>query len=210
MNNTDIWINDYIKNINIEKIEWIKLNCNELDSFLKNNYFDKKVFKYVCNENDSVYPTLLGMTYINICNTYSNDYNFLLGIVDNNIGKKTIVAAMIYLEKYYMFTNQEKPVTYLSTTEVNYYFRNRGIYKKMCEELVNHINFNQHIITSKQSRIGKKYNIINILRNIMLSNGFKNKILEDNYCLTNKELSETISEKQIILKNNKKKSQSLL
>ncbi len=121
MENMHKWINDYIKNVNLDEIEWIKLNATELDTFLEDNYLDKEEWEYVHDENaNGLYPTLLGMNYLNI-NSPINDKesSFLLGIVNNSIGKKTIVAATIYLEEYFIFTDQEIPVTCISTMEVN-------------------------------------------------------------------------------------------
>ncbi len=196
------WYNDYIKNIDLEKIEWIKLNSSELDIFLKNNYLDKDVWEYVHDENaNKLYPTLLGMNYLNLNNPL-NDRNssFLLGIAENSIGKKTVVAATIYLYEYFIFTDQEKPVTYISTIEVNSYFRNKGIYKKMCEVLINYINLNQHIVTTRQTEMGAKCNVFRILKNTLLSNGFQNCIFEDNHDMINSELHNVICSKSKTLK----------
>lgn len=202
MENINKWCNDYIKNVDLEKIQWIKLNSAELDTFLENNYLDKGVWEYVLDENaNSLYPTLLGMNYLNI-NSPINDkeYSFLLGIIDNNIGKKTIVAATIYLDEHFIFTEQKKPVTYISTMEVNSYFRNRGIYKKMCEVLTSYVNCNQHIVTTKQTEMGAQYNVFKILSNTLASNGFQNYIFEDNYGMINSELHDIICPKQKVLK----------
>ena len=194
MDNMNKWYNHYIKNIDLEKIEWIKLNSTELYMFFKNNYLDKEVWKYVYDEKDNtIYPTPLGMYYLNFDNPINNkNYSFLLGIVENNIGKKTIVAATIYLDKCFMFTNQGKPVTCISSMEVNSYFRNKGIYKKMCEVLINYINLNQHMVTTEQTNMGARCNAFNILKNTLLSNGFHNCILEDNHGMINLELHDDV------------------
>ena len=90
MENIHRWINNYIKNVNLDEIEWIKFNATELDTFLEDNYLDKEEWEYVHDENAcSLYPTLLGMNYLNINSPINDkDYSFLLGIVDNCIGKK--------------------------------------------------------------------------------------------------------------------------
>ena len=202
MNIINKWYKNYIENIALETIEWIKLDSNELDTFLENNYLDREVWEYVHDKNaNSLYPTLLGMNYLNIYSPLNDkEYSFLLGIVKNNIGKKTIVAATIYLDQYYIFINQEKPITYISTMEVNSYFRNRGIYKQMCKELINYINLKQHIITTKQTEMGAKCNVFNILKNILTSNNFNNYIFEDNYSLIHSELHDAICSKEKSLK----------
>ena len=183
MEKANKWISEYIENINLEKIEWIKLNSSELNNFIRENYLDEDTWQYVRDENvNSLYPTLLGMHYLNLDNSINNRaYSFLLGIVDNNIGKKTIVGATIYLDEYFIFTDQESPLTYISTMEVNSYFRNRGIYKKMCEVLIKFVNQNQHIITTMQSEIGLKCHVFEILKKELEKSGFKNYIFEDSY-----------------------------
>ena len=202
MENMHKWINDYIKNVNLDEIEWIKLNATELDTFLEDNYLDKEEWEYVHDENaNSLYPTLLGMNYLNI-NSPINDKesSFLLGIVNNNIDKKTIVAATIYLDEYFIFTDQEIPVTYISTMEVNSFFRKRGIFKKMCGVLINFIDPNQHIVTTKQTEMGLMCKTFDTLKSILISNGFMNSIFEDNYGMIYSELHDTICAKRKKLK----------
>ena len=202
MKNLDKWVNNYIKNVNLDEIEWIKLNTTELDSFLEDNYLDKEEWEYVHDENaNSLYPTLLGMNYLNI-NSLINDkeYSFLLGIVDNNIGKKTIVAATIYLDEHLIFTDQDGPVTYISTMEVNSFLRKRGIFKKMCKMLINFVNPNQHIVTTKQTEMGLVCKTFNTLSNTLIYNGFENYIFEDNYGMIHSELHDIVCSKQKVLK----------
>ena len=196
------WINEYIENINLEKIKWIKLNSDELNDFFYENYLDKNVWEFVCSKNiNSLYPTILGMNYLNLNDPINNKASsFLLGIIDNNIGKKTIVCATIYLDEYFIFKNQEMPITYISTMEVNSYFRNRGIYKEMCKVLINFINKNQHIISTHQTEMGKKYSVFEILKKELEKVGFKNYIFEDNNYLTNLKLKEVIYTNQKVLK----------
>lgn len=196
------WINEYIENINLEKIKWIKLNSDELNDFFCENYLDKNVWEYVCGKNiNSLYPTILGMNYLNLNDTINNKTSsFLLGVVDNNIGKKTIVCATIYLDEYFIFKNQEIPVTYISTMEVNSYFRNRGIYKQMCKILINFINENQHIISTPQTEMGKKYNVLEILKKELEKANFKKYIFEDKNHLTNLKLKDAICSNQKVLK----------
>lgn len=207
MDNINKWYNNYIRNIDLGNIQWIKFNANELDTFLENNYLDKEVWEYVHDENaSSLFPTLLGMNYLSTNSPLNNKkYSFLLGIVDNNIGKKTVVAATIYLDEYYIFTDQEIPVTYISTMEVNSYFRNREIFKKMCDILINFINPDQHIVITKQTEMGEKCHVFDILRNTLISNEFHNYIFEDNHGMIHSELHDIICSKQKALTKTKKK-----
>ena len=172
------WIKNYIEDIDLEKIEWIKLDCNQLNAFIEENYLDKDNWEYV-TDNEGIYPTLLGMSYLNIYNPFNDKkYSFLLGVANNNINKKTVICATIYLDEYFIFTDQDRPVTYISTIEVNSYFRNKGIYKKMCEQLINFINPNQHIVTTKQSEMGAKYNLVKIFKEILELKNFQNYIVK--------------------------------
>ena len=67
MEKVNKWISEYIENINLEKIEWIKLNSSELNNFIRENYLDEDTWQYVRDENvNSLYPTLLGMHYLNL------------------------------------------------------------------------------------------------------------------------------------------------
>ena len=174
------WINDYIKNINLENIKWLNLNALELGIFFDENYYDKEVWKYVLDKNaTSLYPTPLGMYYLNLNNPMNlKKHNFFLGVVNNNIGKQTIVSAITYLDNYYLFNNQE-PLTYLITTEVSSYFRNQGIYKQMCMALFDYINYNQHILITQTSQLGEKCKVYEILKQTAIIKNFKNYILED-------------------------------
>ena len=65
-------------------------------------------------------------------------------------------------EEYYIFTNQNTPLTYISTIEVNSYFRNKGIYKKSCKAILNFLKYDQHILISKQSEMGKKCKVFEL------------------------------------------------
>ena len=68
---------------------------------------------------------------------------YVLGTVDNNINKKTIVSALIYCDEYKMFSNQRDFITYLSTVETNTYFRNRGLYYDLISSSFRFIKPNQ-------------------------------------------------------------------
>lgn len=155
----------------------MKLNNDELEQFYENNYLDIDEYKYV-SDNKFGFFTPIGLNYLSF-DLLDNKYNYLLGIVDNNIGKKTIVSAMIYLDKYYVFEEQDVPLTYISSVESNYYFRDKGLYKKLCTEIINFINPYQHILISSESDMGRIYGVINKLRNTLISCGFDGLVFVD-------------------------------
>ena len=175
------WMQEYISNIDISKIEWIKLDANELEKFLFDNYFDKDEYKYVCDE-DIHYDTPFGLHYLTYDITKTcPDCKFILGIVTNNIGKKTIVADLIYMDSYYLFAKQTKPFTSLISVETNYYFQNKGIYKRLCNEIIKFIPLNQHILVSLESEIGRQCHVANILEKALIEKGFANEIFLEEF-----------------------------
>lgn len=102
------WETEYIKNIDLTKIKWIKLNGEDLIKYIDLNYLDKKTWSYVLNEKvSSVFASPLGLKYLNI-NMENSNYNFLLGVVQNNIGKNTIVADICYINDYYYLITKKK------------------------------------------------------------------------------------------------------
>ena len=175
------WMQEYISDIDISKIEWIKLDANELKQFLFDNYFDNEEYKYVCDENIH-YDTPFGLHYLTYDVTKTcPDCKFILGIVNNNIGKKTIVADLIFVESYYLFTNQTKPFTSLLSAETNFYFQNKGIYKKLCDEIINFIPHNQHILVSNESELGRLCHTAELLKIALIKKGFDKEIFSESF-----------------------------
>ena len=192
--NIEKWKKDYIDNIEFKKLEWVKLNCDEMDKFLRNNYYDEELYCYVIDMNESdVYPVIFGMHYLCIDPEFiGKDYSYFLGIATNKIGKKTIVCAITYLEEYFAFYGQKIPLTYISTVEVNRFFRNLGLSKLMFENFFKIVNFEQHILISEQSKMGTRCNVFNNFTKIALSNNFPNFILEDNSNCSSKQIREVL------------------
>ncbi|MBR3661048.1 MAG: hypothetical protein IKN63_03990 [Bacilli bacterium] len=190
------WENEYIHGVNLENIEWIKLNNIDLRKFYEENYLDRKLWQYVSIKS-GIFNCPFGLYYLTIDAPSSLiDYNYLLGIVDNKIGKKTIVADMIYYENYHFFGEKIKPMTYISTVEVNHYFRSKGIFKKLCEEVINFINQDNNIMVSPESEMGKIYNTFEIFKNILMEKGFKK-------CIWNERTIKIYELYDYLLKNEK-------
>ena len=192
---TNRWVNNYIKNVDLKTIKWIKFSSSEYDKFIQDNYLDKKVWEYVLNKESSG-STLFGMAYLNVNHDFNSRNSYLLGIVDNNIGKKTIVAATIYDENCFLYNGQVKPVTYIISMEVNSYFRKQGIYKNMCDELINFIDPCQPIVTTKESDMGLICNTFELLKSSLTKKGFSLPIVIDNRYFVNTELYDLICSKE--------------
>ena len=91
------------------------------------------------------------------------------------------MAAMVYFENYYFFEQQFVPLTYISTIEVNSYFWNKGIFNKLCDQVVKFINLDQHILVSEETDMGRKCNVIQKLRNVLLNHDFEQEVFIDDY-----------------------------
>ena len=196
MRNIIKWKKGYIDNLDLRKIEWIKLNFEGLDKFLKENYYDEELYQYVLGNRISIYPPILGMTYLSIeHHLIGKNYSYFLGIINNNIGKKTIVCAISYYERYFISKEHSKPITYISTVEVNSFFRNLGLSKLMFENFFKIVNFEQHILISEQSEMGTRCNVFDNFIKIALSNDFPNFILEDSYNCSSKQIREMLGTK---------------
>jgi len=194
------WINNYIDGINLDEIEWLCLNIDGLNKFYEDNYLDRDIWQYVVDNNkNGFYCSPIGLRYLKIDN---NDFNskFLIGVVNNNINKKTIVGVMIYLDSYYMFNEQSEPLTYISSIEVNSFFWNRGIFKKICEESIRFINLEQNIILSNESEMGRIRNVGKVFREILIRNGFKGNIYFDDYMNYSKIFDLVCCRKRILTK----------
>lgn len=194
------WLHNYIDNVDIINIEWLNLDRDELNSFFNNNYYDDKENIFVVDDDFNVPFGLYYLTF----NSFDDRYNYLLGVADNNIGKKTIVAAIVYLDEYYFFDDQIIPVTYISTVEVNSYFRNNGIYKRMCDQIVKIINPNQHLVISKESEMGKMCGVVKNLDKALHNNGFSNKCIVDDFYIDNSHMRNLIcgDKKNLVKKKN--------
>ena len=125
------WTREYTWGINLKNIEWIVLNSEELHKFYDDNYLDYDAWNYATDDILNHKP--VGMHYLSFSQE-GPDIKYLLGICNNKIGKKTIVACVSYVENYKLYTNQTVPLTYLCTAEVNKYFRKRGLSKIMFNE----------------------------------------------------------------------------
>ena len=167
------WTRDYTLGVNLNKIEWIVLNPEELQKFYYDNYLDFDLWNYATDDIINHKP--VGMHYLSFSQE-GPDKKYLLGICDNKIGKKTIVACVSYVENYKIYTNQTVPLTYLCTAEVNKYFRKKGLTRVMFNEFAKVIKPNQHFLSTPESESGHRCHIFNILKECLINSGFDKSI----------------------------------
>ena len=189
-NEQERWVEEYIKDVSVSDIEWITLNSEELKKFFINNYYDDECDSYVKENCVSPIEIPLGMSYLAF-NYINYDFKNLLGVVPNNIGKKTIVGCLMYIDDCYLFEEQSNPVTYVLSVEVNSYLRNKGIFKKMVKKFVESINGNQHLCISNQSLLGKECNVFKTISNIAKESSFNKEVLCNDY-ISNIELKKIV------------------
>lgn len=162
---------DFIVKLDLNKIEWLKLNYQEMKRFLDDNYYDEKNNQYVTNDIFSPFKKPFGMKFLPL-RTMPED-SYILGVIPNKIGKKTIVIALIYIDKYIY---DHIPYTYLLTFEVNKYYQGLGLSKYFTDRLINFVNPNQDIIFTEETEMGALANLCKNGIEKLYINGFKQHI----------------------------------
>lgn len=162
---------NYIEGIDLNNIKYINLTNDELMKFYIENYYDSKNGVLAETYDDSLgLNSPIGMYFLNFESMPGMKY--VLGVVNNNINKKTIVSALVYCDEYKMFSNQKDYITYLSTVETNLYFRNKGLYHDLISNSFKFINPNQNILISEISNMGKECHVYNSFIQIFRNKGF--------------------------------------
>lgn len=169
------WYNNYIEGVNLEEVEWKKFNFEQLMRFLHQNYYDEdyESFVMVRDKNNNFLP--IGMTYLSFDNLNTRD-EYLLGLVKNKKGTKTIVASMIFKSKCLLEYDSIKPVTYIETIETNRYFHFNGLFTQMIRVLPQFIDNDQNIIITPENGVGATIGIIEKIKRILIEQGFANDI----------------------------------
>ena len=201
---------NYMEGLDLEKIEWLILNDNQLNSFLRENYIcndNGEVVSYYYNdvkEDECIFvgnidesknmdcnDIALGMKNIKLTSSEYNPYygeitnssKYLIGIVNNNIGKKTIVAQLNYRENFEgkTYANQI-PYTKVYTAEINSYCEQEDITKKMMNVFVNIVDKDSPIIMehcddyADESEIDKNVKLFSILKQSAEEQGFSKTV----------------------------------
>lgn len=175
---TNELIKDYIDGVNLSNIEYQSLTANELYDFLNDNYIDKNGF--VSSDDSPSKP--IGFEYLDYSLLNFSNAKYLIGYVQNNIGKKTIVSYLKYYDNYLFDKEQQIPLTYILTIEVNEYLRRKGLFKQLIKESINHIDINNPVITTIESDLGYKIGIVEIIKKIYYENGFNKDIRSIGEC----------------------------
>ena len=168
---------DYINGVSIDNIEFKTFNYDELFKFLKKNYYDLEFNKNVYWEPDG-FMAPFGLYYLDLIAS-SNDFSYMLGLVDNSKGAKTIVFCLVYDLDYGLVDEEENKVGYISTIETNYFFRNKGILNIAFEELKRLFKNNEILIVSPESIKEEKISIFKRISDLF--NGDLTVIDEDDY-----------------------------
>jgi len=172
------WYNNYIEGVNLSEIEWKKFNFNELMCFLHQNYYDEdhESFVMVRDESNNFLP--IGMTYLSFNKLDTRD-EYLLGLVNNNQGLKTIVACIIFKSKCLLESDSVKPVTYIETVEVNKYFQRNGLFNQMISILPQFIDNNQNILITPENGIGEIIGVNEKIKGILKEKGIESDIRDE-------------------------------
>jgi len=150
---------DYINGVSIDNIEFKTFNYDELLVFFKKNYYDLDFNKYVCWQPDGLIDNVpFGLYYLDFIAS-SNDFSYMLGLVDNSKGTKTIVFCLVYDLDYGLVDEEENKVGYISTIETNYFFRNKGVLNIALEEIKMLFKNNEILVVSPESIKGSQVGI---------------------------------------------------
>lgn len=193
----DKWYKEYIEGIDINNIKYINILSSELKDFYFNNGYDISSGNIIISDDASFsWTTPRGMHYLQFDNMPGMKY--ILGIVNNNINKKTIISALVYCDDYKIFSNQVDFITYLSTVETNMYFRNKGLYHDLIVNSFKFINQSQNILISEISNMGKKCHVYDSFIQIYKSMGFRMDISNENDFFNYEDYFEYLKKKNYI------------
>lgn len=212
-------VEKYIEGIDLSKTEWQILNADQLKEFLVENYLftdgDACIFVGNVDEFNPMNNTdiALGMTDIKLASDFvdfhGKNYDkskYLIGSVDNNIGKKTIVAQIRYKENFQGITySNQIPYTKIYSAELNSYFEDDELFKNMSNIFVNIVDKNSPIIMdhcddyANETEINKNIKLFSILKQSAEEQGFSNAVFL-NSCYNMEGFKEVVCPNKQLLK----------
>ena len=159
------YYHDYIEGVNLDNIEFKTFTYDELLEFLKQNYYDEEFDKAVYWEPDG-FVSPFGMYYMEFVAS-SEEYNYLLGLVNNSKGGKTIAFCMVYDDDFGPRNEIENRYGYLSTIETNYFFRNMGVLNMALEHLKETFKNNNILVISPESVQGSRVRVFEKIKTFL-------------------------------------------
>jgi len=174
------WLQDYDishdENVPLDKdkIKWLQLDYNGMQKFLEENYTDDNG-NHIGWYNSMLY-NVLGMKYL----AYSNivpGFNYLIGVISNNINKQTIVACLCYQKNRIWSLTQEEPVNFIQMIETNRSYRKQGIFNMLVEKIMPCLNLNQDLVTTDEYDDGLSCHTVTRLKNTLEEQGFEKEVL---------------------------------
>jgi len=176
----DKWYQEYIADVDLTKLKWIKLDHAELKEFYDENYYDSEAKYYAISSKKRgfiVSPFGLEITSF-LFDMEQKKSKHILGIVPNNKGKYTIVCKIKFREDY-MLCDTSSPYIYINCMEVNRFFRNMGISKRSVYQFYNLINMDKDIIMSDETDNGKECHVNENFCNTLHSLGYTGTIITE-------------------------------
>ena len=165
------YYSNYIVDINLDNIKFKTFTYNELMAFLLLNYYDINNNCVVGWEIDGfIHP--LGMKYLEF-SIPCKDNSYILGLVDNEAGKKTIAFCMEYNDNYETYLEDEEKTVYITFIETNYYFKRKGVLKKAFEYIKKEFIKYSSVILTSMSDEGKEINLFDRIVKVFDGSGVK-------------------------------------
>ena len=166
------WINDYIVPLDKEKIVWLDLNSEEFTKFLEENYKDND--KNVVWYNSQLY-NILGMQYLSFGNIIPG-YNYLIGVIPNNVDKLTIVSYACYSKNRFFEVGQKNGVNWIQTIETNAFYKKNGLFKMINELLYSYIDLSKDLITTEEFDDGILCHTVRRIKDVLVNQGYQGEI----------------------------------
>ena len=173
LNELKNWLNNYIVPLKKEEIVWLNLTNDEFQRFLKDNYVDD-------NNNQVMWciswlPTILGMQYLNFFNT--TGFNYLIGVIPNKLGKKTIVASLCYEKKRIWSLEQEKPVNSIQNIETNSFYQKQGLFNILSTKIIECLDKDLDLVITDEQDDGIEFHTVDRIKKVLNEQGFNNEVL---------------------------------
>ena len=165
----DKYYREYIDGVNLDCIEFRTLSYNELQDFFRTYYYDGELDQPVFWVHDGLINPI-GMHYLDFSIPYQ-DNKYILGIVDNNKGGKTIVFCMEYDSSYEIPLEEDKLVSYIIFVETNYYFREKGVLKRALEYIRHEFMDYSVLVMTSMSADGSKVKLFDRISNLFDDTG---------------------------------------